>query len=180
LCLTVSFPCNSSNIIKGREFWVHLHHGEQPRVVVGGNAGGPLINDGLAIVAPSPEGGGGGGSRGGGATGTAGPGLFEFGLARLGAAGPERAQRSRTQAEATRNERHRESDERQQRRGRKTKMAKLWRRQVQATRLRRGKRKRTTAVEIAVQAAAVMTAAMAMQAVQDGTRRLAEVGRRGV
>jgi hypothetical protein len=37
----------------------------------------------------------------------------------------------------------------------------------------------TTAVEIAVQAAAVMTAAMAMRAVHDGTRGLAEVGRRG-
>jgi hypothetical protein len=44
-----------------------------------------------------------------------------------------------------------------------------------ATRLRGGKSKRTTAVKMVVQAAAVMTA---MQAVQDGTRRLAEVGRR--
>jgi hypothetical protein len=34
-------------------------------------------------------------------------------------------------------------------------------------------------VEIAVQAAAVMTAAMAVRAVQDGTRGLVEVGRRG-
>jgi hypothetical protein len=50
--------------------------------------------------------------------------------------------------------------------------------QVQATRVRRGKRKRTTAVEMAVQAAAVMTAAMAVRAVQDRTRRLAEAGRR--
>jgi hypothetical protein len=64
----------------------------------------------LLVAAPSPEG-------GEGATGTAGPGSIEFGLARLGAAGPERAQWSRTQAEATWNERHRESDERQQRRG---------------------------------------------------------------
>jgi hypothetical protein len=53
-----------------------------------------------------------------------------FGLARLGAAGPERAQRSRTQAEATRNERHRESKRRTAAgdtggEARKTKMAKL-------------------------------------------------------
>jgi hypothetical protein len=38
--------------------------------------------------------------------GTDGPDSNEFGLARLGAAGPERAQWGRTQAEATRNERH--------------------------------------------------------------------------
>jgi hypothetical protein len=50
LCLAVSFPCNSSNIIKGRGFRVHLHNEEQQRVVVGGNAGGPLINDGLASI----------------------------------------------------------------------------------------------------------------------------------
>jgi hypothetical protein len=45
----------------------------------------------------------------------------------------------------------------------------------------RGKRKRTAAVEMAVQAAAVMAVAMAMQAVQDGTRGLglAEAGRKG-
>jgi hypothetical protein len=60
-----------------------------------------------------------GGWAGERATGTAGPGSNEFGLARLRAAGPERAQRIRTQAEATRNEQHRESEERQQRRGRK-------------------------------------------------------------
>jgi hypothetical protein len=40
----------------------------------------------------------------GGATGTAGADPNDFGLARLGAAGPERAQWRRTQAEATRNE----------------------------------------------------------------------------
>jgi hypothetical protein len=74
----------------------------------------------LLVAAPSPEGGG-GESGGWGATGTAGPGSIEFGLARLGAAGPERAQWSRTQAEATRNKRHRENDERQQWRGRKDK-----------------------------------------------------------
>jgi hypothetical protein len=45
--------------------------------------------------------------------------------------------------------------------------------------LRRGKRKRKTAVEMVVQAAAVMAAAMAVRAVQDGTRRLAEAGRKG-
>jgi hypothetical protein len=39
LCLAVSFPCNSSKIIKGGGFWVHLHNGEQHRVVVGGSAG---------------------------------------------------------------------------------------------------------------------------------------------
>jgi hypothetical protein len=38
---------------------------------------------------------------------------------------------------------------------------------------------RTTAVEMAIQAAAVVTAAMAVRPVQDGTRGLAEVGRRG-
>jgi hypothetical protein len=59
----------------------------------------------------------------------------------------------------------------------KTKQKRNWRRQVQTTRSRRGKR--VTAVEIAVQAAAVMTAAMAVLAVQGGTRRLAEAGRRG-
>jgi hypothetical protein len=39
LCLAVSFPCNSSKIIKGEGFRVHLHNGEQQRVVVGGCAG---------------------------------------------------------------------------------------------------------------------------------------------
>jgi hypothetical protein len=49
---------------------------------------------------------------------------------------------------------------------------------VQTTRLRRGKR--TTAVEMVVQAAAVvMTAAMAVLAALGGTRRSAEAGRRG-
>jgi hypothetical protein len=47
---------------------------------------------------------------------------------------------------------------------------------VQAAQSRRGKR--TTAVEMAVQAAAVMPAAMAVLTVQDGTRRSAEAGRR--
>jgi hypothetical protein len=47
---------------------------------------------------------------------------------------------------------------------------------VQTTRSRRGKR--TTAVEIAMQAAAVMAAAMAVRAVQGGTRGLSEPGRR--
>jgi hypothetical protein len=80
----------------------------------------------VCIAAPSPEGGGVGGRAGGRATGTAGPGSNEFGLARLGAAGPDRAQWSRPQAEATRNERHRKSDERQHSgEAEKTKMAKL-------------------------------------------------------
>jgi hypothetical protein len=75
--------------------------------VVGGNAGGTLISDGLASSSSLPGRGGGGGCAGGaGATGTARPGSIEFGLARLGEAGPEWAQWSRTQAEATRNERH--------------------------------------------------------------------------
>jgi hypothetical protein len=41
LCLAVSFPCNSSKIIKGGGFWIHLHlhNGEHQRVVVGGSAG---------------------------------------------------------------------------------------------------------------------------------------------
>jgi hypothetical protein len=39
--------------------------------------------------------------------------------------------------------------------------------------------KGVTAVEIAVQAAAVLTAAMAVRAAQRGTRRLAEAGRGG-
>jgi hypothetical protein len=39
LCLAVSFPCNSSKIIKGGGFRVHLHNGEQQRVVAGGSAG---------------------------------------------------------------------------------------------------------------------------------------------
>jgi hypothetical protein len=39
LCLAVSFPCNSSKIIKGGGFRVHLHNGEHHRVVVGGSAG---------------------------------------------------------------------------------------------------------------------------------------------
>jgi hypothetical protein len=39
LCLAVSFPCNSSKIIKGGGFWVHLHNGKHQRVVVGGSAG---------------------------------------------------------------------------------------------------------------------------------------------
>jgi hypothetical protein len=39
LCLAVSFPCNSSKIIKGEGFWVHLHNGEKHREVVGGSAG---------------------------------------------------------------------------------------------------------------------------------------------
>jgi hypothetical protein len=56
-----------------------------------------------------------------------------------------------------------------------------WRRHVQAQHegLRRGKRKKTTAVEMAAQAAAVMAAAMAVRAVQDGTMRLTEAGRKG-
>jgi hypothetical protein len=61
----------------------------------------------------------------------------------------------------------------------KTKKAKLETTCAQATQLRRGKRKRTSAVEMAVQAAAVMTSAMAVLAVQGGTRGLAEAGRRG-
>jgi hypothetical protein len=61
LRLAVSFPCNSSDIIKGREFRVHLHNGEQQRVVVGGNAGGPLINvlgpaPGVDVMAKGPQG----------------------------------------------------------------------------------------------------------------------------
>jgi hypothetical protein len=68
LCLAVSFPCNSSNIIRGREFRVHLHNGEQQHVVVGGNAGGALINDGLASGSSLPGrgrlSGGEGGQRG--------------------------------------------------------------------------------------------------------------------
>jgi hypothetical protein len=77
----------------------------------------------LLAAAPSPEGGGGGGvSRGEGNGDRAGAGSNEFGLARLGAAGPERALWSRTHAEATRNnERHRKIDKQQQRRGRKHK-----------------------------------------------------------
>jgi hypothetical protein len=47
----------------------------------------------------------------------------------------------------------------------------------QTTRSCRGKR--VTAVEMAVQATAVMTVAMAVLAVLGGTRRLAEAGRRG-
>jgi hypothetical protein len=39
LRLAVSFPCNSSNIIKGEGFRVHIHNGEQQRVVIGGSAG---------------------------------------------------------------------------------------------------------------------------------------------
>jgi hypothetical protein len=47
----------------------------------------------------------------------------------------------------------------------------------QPTQSRRGKR--ATAVELAVQAAAGVAAAMAVRAVQDGARGLAEAGRRG-
>jgi hypothetical protein len=64
LCLAVSFPCNSSNIVRGRKFRVHLHNGEHQHVVVGGNAGGGLINDGLASGSSLP--GRGGGEQGGG------------------------------------------------------------------------------------------------------------------
>jgi hypothetical protein len=71
--------------------------------------------------------------------------------------------------EATRNERHRKCDERQQRRGRKDKKGE--------TGDDKG-RQHGRAVEMAVQATAVMTAAMAVLAVQGGTRRLAEAGRR--
>jgi hypothetical protein len=39
LCLAISFPCNSSKVGKGGGFRVHLHNGEQQRVVVGGSAG---------------------------------------------------------------------------------------------------------------------------------------------
>jgi hypothetical protein len=39
LSLAVSFPCNSSKIIKGGGFRIHLHNGEQQRVVVGSSAG---------------------------------------------------------------------------------------------------------------------------------------------
>jgi hypothetical protein len=46
LGLTVSFPCDSSKITKGRGLRVLLHNGKQQRVVVGGNAGGGLINEG--------------------------------------------------------------------------------------------------------------------------------------
>jgi hypothetical protein len=77
------------------------------------------------MMAPSPE--GGRLSRGAGNRDTAGPDPNELGLARLGAAGPERAQWSRTQVEATRNEGRRKSDEQQQQ-GRgteKTKKTKL-------------------------------------------------------
>jgi hypothetical protein len=59
----------------------------------------------------------------------------------------------------------------------KTKKAKLETTSAQTTRSSGGKR--TTAVEMAVQAAGVVTAAMAVRAVQGGTRRLAETGRRG-
>jgi hypothetical protein len=79
-------------------------------------------------------------------------------------------------SEAARNERHRKSDERQQRRGRKDKKGEIGDDVVQTTRPCRGKR--AMAVETAVQAAAVMTAAMAVLAVQGRTRRLAEAGRR--
>jgi hypothetical protein len=59
----------------------------------------------------------------------------------------------------------------------KTKKAKLETTRADNTVVQRGKR--ATAVEMAVQATAVMTAAMAVLAVQGGTRRLAEAGRRG-
>jgi hypothetical protein len=61
----------------------------------------------------------------------------------------------------------------------KAKMAKMETTSTGNTTVHRGKKKRTTAVEMAVQAAAVMTAAMAVRAVQDGTRGLAEAERRG-
>jgi hypothetical protein len=54
LCLAVSFPCDLSKIIKGRPFRVHLHNGKQRHVVVGGNAGGGLINDSLASASSLP------------------------------------------------------------------------------------------------------------------------------
>jgi hypothetical protein len=102
-------------------------------------------------------------------------GNVDRGAMRLGAAGYERAQRSRTQAEATRNELHGETDERQQRRGRKYKNGETGddkcRRRDCAEESERG----LAAVKIAVHAAVVMTAARTMRAVQSGTRRLAEV-----
>jgi hypothetical protein len=57
----------------------------------------------------------------------------------------------------------------------KAKMAKLETASADNARSHRGKG--ATAVEIAVQAAAVMTAAVVVRAAQDGTRGLAEAGR---
>jgi hypothetical protein len=61
LCLAVSVPCNSSNIIKGGGFRVHLHNGEQHHVVVGGTkrrAAAILSDFGFKAKpgAPSPSG----------------------------------------------------------------------------------------------------------------------------
>jgi hypothetical protein len=66
-------------------------------------------------------------------------------------------------SEATRSERHRESDELQQRRCSKEKDGETGDDKYrQHDCAERGKRRRTTAVEIAVQAVSVMTAAMAV------------------
>jgi hypothetical protein len=64
LCLAVSFPCNSSKIIKGGGFRIHLHNGEQQRLVVGGRAGtkrraAEILSDfgfKAKLGAPSPSG----------------------------------------------------------------------------------------------------------------------------
>jgi hypothetical protein len=53
LCLAVSFPCDSSKAIK-RGPRVHRHNGKQRHAVVGGNAGGGLINNGLASGSSLP------------------------------------------------------------------------------------------------------------------------------
>jgi hypothetical protein len=154
---------------------VYLHNGEQQRVVVGGNAGGELINDGILLVAaPSPEGGGveqglreqGGGQRG--PRGYARTSLVLRGSEQLGPNGLSGAGHTRG--------RHGTNDIGKATNGSSGGETGDWRRQVQTTRSHRGKR--TPSVEIAVHAAAVMTAAMAVRAVQGGTRRFAEAEKR--
>jgi hypothetical protein len=102
------------------------------------------------------------------------------GLVRFGSAGPEWAQWSRIQSKTTRNERHRKSTNGSSGEAEKTKMAKLETTQVQDYTIAQRKEGNGSGTSNTVmQAEAVMTAAMAVRAVQGRTRRLAEAGRRG-
>jgi hypothetical protein len=126
--------------------------------------------------------GGGGVEQGEGNEDCGATGSNEFGLARLGAAGPERAQWSRTQAEATRIIRHGTNDIGKATNGsngeaKQTKKAKLETTSADNTTAQR--KENNSSGNGNAGGTAVMTAAMAVRAVQGGTRRLAETGRRG-
>jgi hypothetical protein len=112
----------------------------------------------LLVAAPSPEGGG-GGQRG--PRGQAPTSLVMRGSEQLGPNGLSGAGHKRRRHET--NERHRKCDERQQRRGTKDEKGETGDdKGADNTAACRGKR--ATAVEMAVQATAVMTAAMAVLA----------------